>query len=106
MAAIETIRYDSHTVRLVLLDGRWWVFAEDAAIQLDARISPTKLFDEASADERLRKSLTVGPPAYLVSARYLIRRLKKSQKLDHARFRAWLKAWKIISGAPDLSYAT
>ena len=101
MATIETVHYDSQSVRLVLLDGRWWVFAEDAAIPLDARMSPTELFDEAPTDERLRKSLTAGPQVYLVSARYLIRRLQKSQKFDHSRFRAWLKAWKIVTGVQD-----
>jgi hypothetical protein len=63
----------------------------------------TKLFDEALEGERLKRSLMGGLPASLVSARHLIDRLQKSEKVAHTKFRAWLKAWKVVSGAKDHS---
>jgi prophage antirepressor-like protein len=100
---IEHIHYESRSIRLVLVDDRWWVFAENAATQISAQLSPEKLFNEAPDSERRRMHLAPGPPVRLVSARYLIRRLRKSDHFDHVRFRAWLKAWKIVSGHQDLS---
>lgn len=88
---------------MVLLENRWWVFAQDAAGKVDERMNEEKLFANTPDGEKRFASVAPGRPMRLVSARYLIRRLENSQNYDHARFRAWLKAWKIISGAKNWS---
>ena len=106
MTKVVGIRHEDHTIRLVLLDGRWWVFCDDAAPQIDQHLSPQRLFADAPEKERRIASVNADPPTNLVSARYLLRLLHKSQRMDHSRFRAWLRAWKIVSGAVDLSGET
>ncbi len=103
MVRIESIRYDNRSLRLVLLEERWWIPVEDAASQLGERSNTLDIFTAAPENERIRQPLGTGAPAKLVSVRYLIRRLKKSERPDQARFRVWLKSWKIVSGVPDYS---
>jgi hypothetical protein len=55
------------------------------------------LFDEAPEVERLKRSL-MGGSASLGSARYLIDRLQKIEKVARPEFPAWLKASKVVSG--------
>jgi prophage antirepressor-like protein len=103
MVKIETIRYENRTIRLILLDGRWWVPAQDAVPFFDTPMSADMLFANAPQDERRFDHFTGGIPSDLLSARYLIRRLSRSQKSRQSYFRAWLKAWKVVTGTADYS---
>jgi prophage antirepressor-like protein len=103
MVEVKVMRYEGEAMRMVPMDDRWWVFAQDAARQIDARKNWEMLFTDAPDEEKRFASVTPGHLVRLVSARYLIRRLNNSQNYAHARYRTWLEAWKIVSGAKDLS---
>jgi hypothetical protein len=94
MVRVEKVRHGDNDLRLVWLENRWWVYAEDAA----AQAGPPKqtFYDGAPESERRLLSLTPGPPAPLVSTRHLVAQLEDTSNDRLARFRAWLKAWKVI----------
>ena len=99
MTRVERLRFDDQTIRLALIANRWWVFCEDAAPQIDSRLMPEELFVNAPEWEREFMSVGKDSCAYLVSARYLLYWLHRSEATNHNRLRAWLYAWKIISEA-------
>jgi prophage antirepressor-like protein len=108
VSKVDTIHYGTRTIRLVNIAKRCWIFADDAAAQLGFYVSSSKLHADAPEDERLKTSLGGALPANLVSVRYLIDRINTLEKNDSpalSKFRAWLKAWKIVNGAKDHSAA-
>jgi hypothetical protein len=100
---VEVVHYGNQTVRLSQFDGRWWVFAHDAAIQLGAGFNWSKLYMEAPEGEKLSKGLPGTRPEQWVSAIYVMQKLKIKDTPAHAKFRAWLEAWKIVNHARDHS---
>ena len=99
MVRVEELRFDDHTIRLALLENRWWIFCDDAAPQIDLHLSPAKLFADTPEGERRIASTGADSFAYLVSARHLLYWLHKGETTNHNRLRAWLRAWKVISDA-------
>ena len=99
MPKVKVMHYEGEPMRMVFIENRWWVFAQDASDKIDDRMNEEKLFANTPEDEKRLAHIASGRPVRVVSARHLIRRLENSLNYDRARFRAWLKAWKIISGA-------
>ena len=52
MVRVEELRFDDHTIRLALLENRWWIFCDDAAPQIDQHLSAEKLFADTPERER------------------------------------------------------
>jgi prophage antirepressor-like protein len=98
MPRLETLHYDGEPVRLVFIEGRWWLNAEDAASLLSCGMSGCQLLERAGEEERLKSA--IGP---VVSARYVLGLLRESDKPNRFRLKAWLRAWKIVSAAESRS---
>ncbi|PWB84636.1 MAG: hypothetical protein C3F11_00275 [Methylocystaceae bacterium] len=75
------------------------MFCADAAPQIDAGLNQEVLYTSAPERERRIVRMKFGFFAYLVSARYLLYRLHKDETTNRNRFRAWLRAWDVVSDA-------
>lgn len=99
MKKIEELHFESQKIRLMRLGRVWWVFCADAAPRIDSGLSQEDLYASAPESERRIVSVGSGFLAYLVSARYLLTRMQENEAIDRDRFRAWLRAWKVVSEA-------
>ena len=97
MKKIEELHFESQKIRLMRLGRAWWVFCADAAPRINSGLSQEILY--ASAPEGERRIVRVGSGffVYLVSARHLLTRMHEDEATDHDRFRAWIRAWKVVS---------
>jgi prophage antirepressor-like protein len=103
MPRLETLHYDGEPVRLVFIEGRWWLNTEDAASLLSCGMSGCQLFEHAGETER-RKAICMQPAiGPVISARYVIELSRESDKPNRFRLKAWLRAWKIVSASESRS---
>lgn len=104
MPRFEILDYEGRPVRLVFMNSRWWIFADDAAPLVRTDLSAEELFEDAADDERQAANLMNSKRiAYLVSARQIMRLLYEGDSSNQHRVRAWLRAWKIVTGSEDRS---
>jgi len=99
MERVEEIRFEGQTIRLTRVDRQWWVFCADAAPRIRHDLSQEELYAKTPDRERRIVRTRTGVFAHLVSARYLLHMLHKDDTTNRNRFRAWLRAWKIVSDA-------
>ncbi|MGJ0507572.1 MAG: hypothetical protein ACR652_10640 [Methylocystis sp.] len=99
VARVKELPCDGRAVRVALLEGLWWVFCADAAPQIDHSLGAESLFAQAPESERRMARTEIETCVYLVSSRYLLFRLGRSETINHYRFRAWFCAWKTITEA-------
>jgi prophage antirepressor-like protein len=101
MPRFEILDYEGRPVRLVLMNDRWWIFADDAAQLVCADASAEELFEDAAEDERQTTNLMNPKHAHLVSARQIMHLLREGDSPKQHRLRAWLRAWRIVTGSED-----
>ncbi len=104
MPRLDVLDYEGRPARLVLMNSRWWIFADDAAPLVRSDLSAEELFDDAADDERQTSNLMNSKrTAHLFSARQIMRLLYEGDSPNQHRVRAWLRAWKIVTGSEDRS---
>ncbi len=99
MTRIQELEFNKQTIRLASDAKRWWVFCEDVAPQIDAKLTAVQLYAGAPECERRILNTSNDSSAYLVSARHLLYWLNRNEATNHNKLRAWMNAWKIISDA-------
>jgi hypothetical protein len=96
---VEKVCYGDNDLRLVWMENRWWIYAEDAAAQ-DGPAKQT-FYDGAPESERRLLSLAAGLPTRLVSTRHLVALLEETSNDRLARLSSGaLQCFNLIKPSP------